>query len=121
MAANKTKYRILFGLTSGLLLLSGCFSRSSVMTRESFDGIQVGTPISEIERSAGEPYAVHHKNGMDEYEYIERVTTGNRLIYENHYTIYVQNGQVVGKSVSQEKVPAFDLIYQDDPNHNAYP
>jgi hypothetical protein len=108
-------------IASVFLLFCGCFARHSMMTRDSYDEVQVGTPISEVVKKSGEPYAVHHKNGMDEYEYIERVTTGNQLIYENHYTLYVKDGSVVGKSVTQEKVPAFDLIYQDDPNHNTYP
>jgi len=103
------------------MMLTGCFSRSTVMTQESFSTVQVGAPISHVVDTMGEPYSIQEKNGVEEYTYIERVTAGNRLIYENHYTLFVQNGVVIGKTTKQEKVPAFNLIYQEDPNHNQYP
>ncbi len=91
------------------------------MTQESFDTIQVGSSIETVVQSMGEPYSIEEKNGTEEYTYVERVTNGNQLIYENHYTIVVQNGRVIGKTRTQKKMPGFDLIYQDDPNHNQYP
>ena|SRR3990167_3998234 len=103
------------------LVLSGCFARSSIMTQESFSSVQVGCPIETVVSSMGEPYSINTKNGMEEYVYIEKVTTGNRLIYENHYILFVQNGVVIAKTTKQEMPPAFDLIYQDDLNHNQYP
>ncbi len=103
------------------IALSGCFSRSSAMTQETFATVQIGTPIEVVIQDMGEPYSTDTKNGMEEYVYIERVTTGNRLIYENHYILFVQGGVVVSKTVKQERPPSFDLIYQDDPNHNQYP
>lgn len=103
------------------LLLCGCFSHHALMTQQSFDSIHVGSSIQTVVDSMGEPYSIHEKNGMEEYKYVERVTNGNYLIYENHYTIFVKNGTIVGKTRTQEQVPAFDLIYQDDPNHNQYP
>lgn len=103
-----------------LLLLVSC-AHSAFMTMESYDQIQVGSPITTVVEKNGEPYSVHKSHGSSEYKYVEKITSGNRLIYENHYTIFVQDGNVVGKTVVQERVPAFDLIYQDDPNHNQYP
>lgn len=103
------------------LVLTSCFHRSEVMTQESFATVQVGAPVQNVVQNMGEPYSIHEKNGVEEYTYIERVTAGNQLIYENHYVLFVQNGVVIGKTLKQEKVPAFDLIYQEDPNHNQYP
>lgn len=103
------------------LIASGCFARSSMMTQETFDSVQVGVPINSVVQEHGDPYAIETKNGMEEYKYIERVTNGNQLIYETHFVLYVKGGVVVAKSSSQEKVPSYDLIYQDDPNHNQYP
>lgn len=88
---------------------------------ESFDQVQVGEPIVEVVHKNGEPYTVNKTRSASEYKYVEKITSGNRLIYENHYTIFVQDGNVVGKTAVQERPPAFDLIYQDDPNHNQYP
>ncbi len=104
-----------------LFLLCGCFSRSSLMTMETFEQVQIGSPIAEVVEKNGEPYSIDGVHGSTEYKYVEKITSGNRLIYENHYTIFVQDGNVVGKTAVQERVPAFDLIYQDDPNHNQYP
>lgn len=105
----------------GALLLSSCFSRSALMTQESFSSVQIGSPISQVVEVNGEPYSIDSKGDIEEYTYVERVTSGNRLIYENRYTLGVRNGKVVSKNVKQEKTPPYDLIYQDDPNHNQYP
>lgn len=102
-------------------MFCGCFSRSAMMTQDSFSSVQVGTPIQTIIDQKGEPYSIRDKNGMEEYTYVERVTNGNQLIYENHFIFFVRDGIVVGKTTTQERPPAFDLIYQDDPNHDTYP
>lgn len=112
------KYGIFLG---SFLLLCGCFCRSAMMTQETFSNVQVGTNIQTIVKENGEPYAIDEKNGMEEYKYVERMTSGNRLIYENHFVLYVKDGVVVGKTSTREQVPAYGLIYQDDPNHNQYP
>jgi len=108
-----------YGIYLGLFLIWGCSSR--MMTMTSYGQIQVGEPIATVVEKNGDPYAVDTKNGSTEYKYVEKVTSGNRLIYENHYTIYVKDGNVVGKTSVQQRRPAYDLIYQDDPNHNTYP
>lgn len=114
----KSKWTI--GLIS--ILLCGCFAHSTVMTSEDFSTIQMGESIATVTKQVGEPYEITNAtNGTKEYKYIERVAVGNRLLYENHYVLVVKDGYVVGKKTSQEKVPAFDLIYQDDPNHHQYP
>lgn len=105
----------------GTFLLAGCFSKSAMMTMQTFDGVQVGSSVDGVVQENGEPYSIKTRQGTEEYMYVEKVTSGNRLIYENHYTIFVKDGVVVGKTAKQEMVPAFDLIYQDDPNHNQYP
>ena len=102
-------------------MFCGCLSRSAMMTQDTFSSVQVGTPIQMIVQERGEPYSIRDKNGMEEYTYIERVTNGNQLVYENHFILFVRDGIVVGKTTTQEKRPAFELIYQDDPNHAKYP
>ncbi len=103
-------------------LTAGCFSRSTVMTRETFGDLLMGTPVATLEAEAGSPYSILNKgNGVQEYEYIERIDLGNALVAENHYYIVVKEGKVVGKHMCREKMPAYDLIYQEDPNHDYYP
>ncbi len=101
-----------------LVLLASCFTRSAMMTQETFGTITLGTPISEVIAEVGDPYAIHSKGGgIQEYEYVERVGSENSLIYENHYFLKVSQGQVVSKRMTREKLPAYDLIYQEDPNY----
>ncbi len=102
-------------------ILSACFSRSGAMTGDNFDTIQVGTPIATVESQMGKPYKVHSKGGnRDEYEYVERIDMGQCLVSENHYFLIVVDGQVVGKYVTREKSPSYDLIYVEDPNYPCY-
>lgn len=104
-----------------LLLLTACFSRSSVMTGDNFDNIHIGTPIASVEKEVGRPYKIHSKGGnREEYEYIERINMGQCLVSENHYFLIVVDGEVVGKYITREKAPSYDLIYIEDPNHPCY-
>lgn len=89
------------------------------MTQDSFGAISLGTPIQEVTSQSGAPYAIHSKGGgIEEYEYVERVgSESSTLIYENHYFLKVNQGVVVAKRMTREKLPAYDLIYQEDPNY----
>lgn len=110
-----------------LALVATCYAGSgpgsaSSMTRESFNEIQLGEPITEVVGQVGEPYAIHDKGGgVEEYEYIENFTMNNELVVEHHYFIKVVQGKVVSKRVKDEKQPAYDLMYQEDPNYPTYP
>jgi len=118
MAANSN---LKIGIFLLAMLLTSCFSRSSLMTYETFDTVQIGTPIAVLQPEIGKPYAIHSKDGMQEYEYVERIDTGgDLLIAENHYFLIVQDGKVVGKYMTREKPPAYNLIYQDEPNYPGY-
>lgn len=108
----------LFFFCALTLVLSGCFSRQTAMTRESFDDIQLGTSIADVTSKVGKPYSVHRTSiEKEEYEYIEKIDLGQELLYENHYYLIVVDGKVVRKQVKQERPPAFDFIYNDDPNY----
>ena len=99
------------------LSLCGCFARSQVMTRGSFDDIQVGSSLADFEQKVGAPYRVRKlPNGCLDYEYIERIGMGEEIVEENHYYLRVKNGRVVAKRVNQELPPAYDLMYDGDPN-----
>lgn len=102
---------------SSLLFLASCFTSGPRMTSGTYDTIQMGTPIVSIEKQYGQPYAVHSRGpSTQEYEYIERIDMGYNVVSENHYFLVVTDGQVVGKYMRREKPPAYDLIYQEDPN-----
>lgn len=104
-------------LVCGLCLLAACLGHRTMMTRENYDDINLGATISQVTAVAGDPYSIHSKgDGTEEYEYIERIDMGRELVSENHYYIIFRNGQVVGKREKSERPPAYDLIYQCDPN-----
>ncbi len=101
-----------------LLLLTACFSRSSLMTRETFDGIDLGTSAADVRNEAGDPYAVHFLAGdREEYEYVERVNIGGRMLMEHHYYLTISGGEVVAKRTSTETPPAYNIMYEADPNY----
>ncbi len=122
MGTNSNYLKQLLLLCLAFLSLSGCFSRAALMTYSDYDKIQVGTPISKLQSEIGKPYAIHNKEGgIEEYEYIERIDSGNNIIAENHYFLIVENGKVIGKYMKRERPPAYDLIYQEEPNYPGYP
>ena len=92
------------------------------MTHSDYDQVQIGTSAAALQEKIGKPYAIHAKeDGKQEYEYVERIDSGNNLIAENHYFLIIQNGKVVGKYMSRERPPAYDLIYQEEPNYPNFP
>lgn len=92
------------------------------ISRPEYDQIVLGTRVSDIVARVGEPYAIHTLcPGVQDYEYIERIASPGTLYYENHYFLRVVNGQVISKVIGTENRPAYDLMYQQDPNYASYP
>jgi len=100
-----------------LVSLSACFSRTTMMTRENYDTLVIGTPIFELQEQVGQPDIVRSKGGdLEEYEYIERITMNGNYTIENNYYLEVLNGIVVGKRMTSERTPAYNFMYNSDPN-----
>jgi len=100
-----------------LIILAACFSRTAMMTRHTYEDITVGSTISDVQAKVGSPYSIHKQaDGTEEYEYIERIPLGTEVVEENRYYLVIKNGQVVSKRMNQQTPPAYDLIYDDDPN-----
>jgi hypothetical protein len=99
-----------------LLAVSVVFG-SPVMTRPGFYAIEIGTPVDAVIRAHGEPYSIKtNQNGSKDYLYIERIPAGEETVEENRYILVIKNGQVISKRYNQELPPAYDEIYDDDPN-----
>jgi hypothetical protein len=85
-----------------LLLLGSCSLTGRNVTMQEFYQIDVSTTSAQVIAILGEPYAIHQKrDGVEEYEYIERITIGARYAEERHYFIAIKNGKVVSKRVDQ--------------------
>ena len=99
------------------------------MTRKDYENVTIGTPISEVIADYGQPLTINTRpDGSQSYEYVERLpvstatgsTTGaypgSTAVVENRYFIIVKDGKVISKRYNFEEPPAYDQIYDEDPN-----
>lgn len=104
------------------ILLSILFFLLSGFNRFDFNCLLLCTPVCELLEKYGQPYAIHDRGcGIVDYEYVERVSMNNELIYENHYFLRIEEEKLVKKFFREENQPAYDLLYQEDPNYPTYP
>ncbi len=110
------------GLITILILVTGCFNRAA-MSRDVYDSIQVGMPIADVQSWAGEPRDIRSKgNEHEEYEYSERIKIipqPDHFSIENIYYIEVVHGIVAGKRMTTTRTPAYNILYQTQPNFAA--
>jgi hypothetical protein len=100
-----------------LVVLMGCFTRPAIIHRQSFDEIQIGTTVEELKKKVGEPRTIRATpSGGEEYEYVENLYIENEVVEKRLYYFSVQNGKVTSKRTDQQTPPAYDQIYDDDPN-----
>ncbi len=86
--------------------LAACASGAHVMTADCFYSISVGASEQEIVEMAGSPIRIRDKGcGVQEYEYVERVMAGARLLQETRYIFTIENGKVVSKRVEKSSPP----------------
>jgi hypothetical protein len=77
----------------------------------------MGSSIDEITGKYGKPYSVKTlSDGSKQYVYIERYMIGDENVEEKRYYLIIKNGKVISKRYNQELPPAYDEIYDDDPN-----
>jgi len=94
----------------------------TAMTRLDFNEIMLGTNIQELLSCYGQPYAVTEPLcGGVQFEYIERISMNNNLVYENHFFLLLMDDVVVSKYFCEEDRPAYDELYDVDPNYPSYP
>lgn len=99
-----------------LFILTSCFSRNAVMTREGYMNIEEGMTMQEVEQKYGKPYNIYSK-GDDTitYEYIEKIRMGNEVLEQRRYYIIISEGKVIGKYMKLSNPPPFEAIYSDNP------
>lgn len=84
------------------VFLSACAAGGHMMTMNSFYDIPVGATKEDVIISVGKPYAIHPmKDGVVEYEYIERFKVGRRNVNSRHYFLVIKDGKVISKRVEQ--------------------
>lgn len=103
-----------------ILISSGCFHRTAVMTQISFAEIEPGMALSEVEKKYGKPFRIYSRDGnSDIYEYNERIMIGPQVVEQRSYYLVVSHKKVVGKYMRYSTPPAYQEIYTDDafPNY----
>ena len=83
-----------------LLLLAGCASGGHLLTQNAFNDVMIGSTQEEVISSMGKPVHTHtHSDGSVDYEYVERLKIGGRMVEERHYHIVLKDGKVISKEV----------------------
>lgn len=81
-----------------LIFAAGCSSGGGAVTADSFYNVPLGATKPEMIATIGQPYSVKEQpDGTVEYEYIEKITEGARILQERHYIITMKDGKVVSK------------------------
>lgn len=104
-----------------MVLLTGCTSSYFAMTDRSFCGIDMGVSIESVQCQVGDPYAICiREDGAEEHQYIERIDLGGGLVMEKQYFLVVKNNKVISKRLVRRVSPAYNLIYETEPNYSQY-
>ena len=103
------KFKYLAFLWGSLSLVIGCTS-APLMKESYFNDVAVGTNISSIERTYGEPYEVHDlPNGRQEYCYIQRIELGRSAVEQIEFVFTIDQGQVIGKECRRSGTSCFQI------------
>lgn len=113
--ATGEKMKKWIGILS-LAFLCACYQNRALMTSDEFAAIPLGATAKEVEAEHGSPYKIYSRGGnTDEWEYIERIDVGSRIVSQNHYFLIMTNGKVVGKHMDTTRPPPFRPTQTDDP------
>lgn len=83
------------------------------MTAQAFYDVPVGVSTKELKEIAGKPAAIHKKDNITEYEYVERFNNGARTTLERHYYFVIKEDKVVSRRVEQVSPPPYSINSYD--------
>ncbi|MBF8263039.1 MAG: hypothetical protein HW387_704 [Parachlamydiales bacterium] len=109
-------------LIISFFMLAACASGPSIVTMSAFYDIPVGATKDEVIAKAGDPVSINKKDdGSVEYDYVERLKAGSRLLEERHYIIILKEGVVVSKRVEQNSpIPTQFNSYEMQTTFDSY-
>lgn len=88
------------------LILAACASGPSALSRAAYADISIGSTREEVIAEVGKPIHVTKKDdGSEEFEYVERLTVGGRLLQERRYFILLKDGVVISKRFDDRAPP----------------
>ncbi len=83
-------------------LIAACASGGHMMTAESFYSVPMGTSREELVEQVGKPARVVNKGGgVQEYEYVERLSAGARTLQETRYIYTIENDKITARRVER--------------------
>jgi hypothetical protein len=84
------------------VLFAAC-SPGKYMTYENFNEVPIGESIANVQTLVGRPYEVKELSSeQTAYIYIERVPIGDMRELFRRYTLIVEHGKVIDKTVKEE-------------------
>ena len=91
------------------IMAFGCMRGHQIMTYDRFDDLPIGMHVQDLQKKAGKPYSIKNLgNNEQEFEYLERLTMGDRVVEERHYLFIIRNGKVVSKHVTSDSRPPLE-------------
>jgi len=92
--------------------LVGC-SQRPMMNEDSFDTIDLGMDVSDVQKIAGKPYQVNKlTDGKEEYVYIDRIWRDIDRTDQINYVLIIEDGKVVDKNSKETQGPMDIYIHE---------
>jgi hypothetical protein len=86
--------------------MAACASGNRIVTMNTFYDIPIGATKEEIIAKTGDPAVIRKlDDGIIEYEYVERMRVGSRLMQERYYILVLKDNVVISKRVEQRSPP----------------
>jgi|SaaInlStandDraft_4_1057021.scaffolds.fasta_scaffold214038_1 hypothetical protein len=90
------------------ILFFGCMTGHKVMTMQQFSDIPVGITQEKLKSLAGKPITIQKLDDNEcQFEYVERIIIGERVVEERHYYFLIKDKKVVEKHVQTQTTPLF--------------
>lgn len=97
-----------------LIALCTACAPSKMMTYHSYQNVSIGETIFDVQSRAGNPYEIRDIGASkQEYIYIERIPTSQGMEVFRRYTLIVQDGKVIGKSIDEEMSSPIQMELQN--------
>ncbi len=86
------------------------------MNGPTFETVTLGSSVNSLDKY-GKPISITSlPDGSKEYVYVERMWMGEEVVELTYYYITVKEGKIIAKRSSKTTPPAFDELYDPDPN-----
>ena len=102
-----------------VLFLISCAAGGKTMDLNRFQEVSIGASVDELVEKQGAPYSINKlKSGAEEYEYIERISLGGKLVGIRYYYFLVKEGRIISKRFNDNHphnlIDSYDLQTMDN-------